>query len=252
MGEISADNTTLLHCYFSREFDNMEGDWDGENFEPKPVSVNKWEGEDEDDDVCDNWEDNDSEEKKDSEKQESSKIVNKKKDKPKDEKQKQHEEAEKLASKLPLTNEEKLAERQRKKNIQEMENLKCVFETFGVSEGEMRKEDFDKIRDEFSSKMPEFNKSLFFPTFAEDMIRNICCHLTSSDLKRLKITLDGLLQEKLKLEGLGQRAKKKPKSGKVQLRVEGGNVSKKSSLKSLYNDYGYNDYDDYDDFDNFM
>lgn len=244
----------------------MDEEWDADNFEPKeikaaPVGANKWEGEDEDEDVKDNWEDEEEEEeeKKDVEKQETLKPVLSKKPKKLAEKieekeQKLREEAERKAKarevKKEMTAEELLEEKLRQQKLQEESDLQVAIETFGVAEpsaatgidsmNPSTKEEFEDLQSAISKKIQPYSKSQHFPTFAEDLIRNICVNLTSQDLKKLKTTVENMFLEKSKVEK-GDKAKKNKGKGKVKLRVEGENA--------LVNEYSaYGDLDDYDDF----
>ncbi|XP_046398023.1 eukaryotic translation initiation factor 3 subunit J isoform X1 [Ischnura elegans] len=137
----------------------MDDEWDRDNFDPEPKvpsAVDKWEGEDEDDDVKDNWEDDEEEkeEKKDVEKQEddvTSKAVQVKKSKKTlSEKieEKERLAKEELAKKMQakknrvldddddeevkkeLTPEERQAEKLRRQKLQEEADLKLALETF--------------------------------------------------------------------------------------------------------------------------
>ncbi|KAJ9591801.1 hypothetical protein L9F63_001618 [Diploptera punctata] len=241
----------------------MDG-WDADNFQPKeivPVAANKWEGEDEDEDVKDNWEDEEEEEeKKDVEKQEPPKPLPTKKkktllaEKIEEREQKLREEAEKKvkareATKEELTPEEILEEKIRQQKLQEESDLQVALETFGVAEpgaatgidaiNPSTKEEFDELQSALTKKIQLYTKSPHFPGFAEDLIRNICVNLASQDLKKLKTTVENMFLEKTKVEK-GDKAKKNKGKGKAKLRVEGENA-----LVNEYSAYGDYDYDDF-------
>ncbi|XP_071446918.1 eukaryotic translation initiation factor 3 subunit J [Hetaerina americana] len=252
----------------------MDDEWD--NFEPEPkvpTAVDKWEGEDEDDDVKDNWEDEEEEkeEKKDVEKQDddlTTKAIQVKKSKKNlSEKieEKERLAKEELEKKLqakktivieddddevkPLTPEEKLAEKLHRQKLQEEADLRVAMETFGLS-GEAStgtglestpstEEEFNEYQALLIAKLDSLAKSAYFPDFAEEIVRNISVNLPLASLKKLKSVTEAICTEKLKLEK-GDKAKKKGK-GKAQLRLEGN--------ANLMNEYSaYKDLEDYDDF----
>lgn len=232
----------------------MDDEWDPDNFDPDDiktapsVGANKWEGEDEDEDVKDNWEDEEEEEKKDVEKQEPAKPTQPKKlKKIIEEKDRLHEEAER---KEQETEQELTPEEIQK--LQEESDLRVAMETFGVvsvaetstalgveTVNPNTREEFDELQAAISKKIQSFAKSPHFPAFAEELIRNICVNLTSQDLKKLKTTVENMFLEKSKAEK-GDKTKKNKGKGKVKLKVEGDHA--------LVNEYSYGDYDDYDDF----
>ncbi|GLV43439.1 eukaryotic translation initiation factor 3 subunit j [Carabus blaptoides fortunei] len=225
----------------------MEEEWDTDNFtltELVAVSVNKWEGEDEDDDVKDSWDVEEEEEKKDVEK-----IEQKTKQKPK------KSLADKIAEKERLKQEEferKMKEKEEEmtpeeKIRQEKESdlLVALETTFGDSGSGIdgmnptTKEEFTELAEALNKKMIILAKNIEFPTFAEDHIRNICASLSSADIKKLKTTIDNMYIEKQKAEK-GDKAKKNKGKGKAKLRLEGDNT-----FQTEYSTYGDYDYDDF-------
>ncbi|XP_017472475.1 PREDICTED: eukaryotic translation initiation factor 3 subunit J [Rhagoletis zephyria] len=236
----------------------MADDWEAAGDEeviirPKITNdVNKWEGEDDDEDVKDSWEDE--EEKKDEEKSESKTPVPTK-TKPnkalkaklsEQERLAEEEEEKRLAN---LTPEERLAEKLRLQKIQEESDLKSALETFGVSNlgggldafNPQTKEDFKEFGATLSWKLSQYKESPHFPQFVEDLVRSICVNLSASDIKKVKINVETLHTEKLKMEK--QNSKKPASKGKVKvtLRTETDDID-------VYQKYG-NDYsEDYDDF----
>lgn len=214
--------------------------------------VNKWEGEDDDEDVKDSWEDE--EEKKDEEKSETKTEVPKK-TKPNKALKAKLTEQERLAAEeeekrlANLTPEEKLAEKLRLKKIQEESDLKSALETFGVTEiangldafNPQTKEEFKEFGATLSWKLSHYKESPHFPQFVEDLVRSICVNLSAADIKKVKMNVESLHTEKLKMEK--QNAKKPANKGKnkVSLRTEADDIDG-------YQKYG-NDYaEDYDDF----
>lgn len=239
-------------------------EWDSDNFTVKhkpaapTLNRNKWEGEDEEEDVKDNWEEDEEEEKKDVEKQETVKAVQYKKpqknlqEKIAEKERLLREEAQRKAEAREALNKtlspaEILAEKKRQQKLQEEADLIVAMETFGASEpmastldamNPESKEDFDIFRDALVKKISVYNKSVFFTKFAEELVRNICVHLSSNDLKSLKNTIENMFLEKVKVEK-GDKTKKKGGKGKAKLKVEGENV-----LVDEYAAYGDFDYDD--------
>ncbi|KAK7864705.1 hypothetical protein R5R35_010959 [Gryllus longicercus] len=240
----------------------MDEEWDAEGKElptPAAVGANKWEGEDEEEEVKESWEDEEEEEeKKDVEKQEPPKATQLKKpkkiraEKIEEKERKLQEELERKAKlREQMTPAELQAEKLRQQQLQEEADLRVAMETFGTAESSgtgidamnpTTEEEFEELQKALSKKINLYNKSTHFPLFAEELIRNICVSLTSNDLKKLKTTVENMFLEKSKLEK-GDKAKKNKGKGKVKLRVEGENVTS----ATLVNDY-YNEYDDFDDF----
>lgn len=234
----------------------MDDDWetlaDKDNvvIPPKIPNVNKWEGEDEDEDVKDSWEDE--EEKKDEEKVKEE-VVQPAKTKPKEKEslQAKNNGDPKPKEEVELSPEERAAEKLRLQKIQQEEDLKAAMDTFGITEQPSgidgmhptSKTEFSEFAQAISNKVSVYKSSEEFPGFVEELLRSICVHLQSSDMKRVKLTLDNLYLEKQKMEK--EKTKKPSAKGKtkVKLRVE---EEKDVNVKTI-GDFGY-DYDDYDDF----
>ncbi|XP_026474071.1 eukaryotic translation initiation factor 3 subunit J-like [Ctenocephalides felis] len=235
----------------------MEDDW--ENIvTPKVPSIvpnnplNKWAGEDEDDEVKESWEDEE-EEKKDVEKNDSNKnepiktkpkkslaksVAEKEKLRLEEAERRQREEEENM------TPEEKREAELRRKKLQEEADLRLALETLGVapsidSINPNDKAGFEELADAINRKVSIYKSRDEFPAFVEDLFRNICVNLNSFDLKKLKLTIDNMYMEKQKAEK-GDKAKKSKGKGKAKLKMEGDNA--------IMNQYGAYDYDDYDDF----
>uniref|UniRef100_A0A6B2E7Q4 Eukaryotic translation initiation factor 3 subunit J n=1 Tax=Phlebotomus kandelakii TaxID=1109342 RepID=A0A6B2E7Q4_9DIPT len=238
----------------------MDDDWeqlaekiDNDPIPPKTPHVNKWEGEDEEEDVKDNWEDD--EEKKDEEKVEV-KVI---KTKPKKslaekiaEKERLHqEELEQLEmeKEKAMTPEELMAEKLRIEKAQKESDLKNAQELLGVTDrlaGEgidamvpTTKAEFTEYAEAISRKVSTFRSKDEFPGFVEDLVRNLCVLLTSNDLKKVKSTVDNLYTEKQKMER--EKSKKGKAKSRAKLRYDGDTQSK-------ITDYGYEEYDEFDDF----
>ncbi|XP_018321532.1 eukaryotic translation initiation factor 3 subunit J [Agrilus planipennis] len=231
-------------------------DWDDDNFEPQLTvpavpSANKWEGEDEDDDVKDNWEDED--EEKEKKEEEPAKVEEKPKLKKKklqdivaEKERLRKEEIEKRARQMQ-EEEEEISPEERLRRQKESDLIVALETTFGDSDKNSgsidsmfpnNKEEFDELSEALSKKLQPFSKNEEFPGFAENIIRNICATLTSNDLKKIKTTIDNLYLEKQKIEK-GDKIKKKSKV-KAKLRVDDNNLNQYSAY--------VDDYVDYDDF----
>ncbi|KRT78795.1 hypothetical protein AMK59_6661 [Oryctes borbonicus] len=223
--------------------------WDDDNFEPKEVApgilqTNKWEGEDEDDDVKDNWEDEDEEQKPEEPKvlvptKTKKKIGDIIAEKEKSKREEQEKRLKEFEESEELTPEERL-------RLQRESDLQAALETFGGSTtntgldsmNPVTKEEFEEFADALSNKVQPLSKNLEFPTFAEIIVRNICASMSSGDIKKIKNTIDNLYLEKQKIEK-GDKAKKSKGKGKAKLKID--------------NENQYSAYvDDYDDFNDFM
>jgi len=239
----------------------MDEEWDVDNVEGKfdlAMRSNKWEGEDEEEEVKDSWEDVE-EEKKDVEKPAEAPKV---KPKPKkalaerieEREKKAKEEAERKAKEMEesLTPEERRAELLRRQRLQEEADLRLAMETFGVTQNAESqnaesldtmmpdtKEEFERFATALSQKINQFNKHAEYPPFAEELIKCIALNLSSNYLKKVKTIVDNLLIEKQKMEK-GDKAKKNKGKGKAKLKIEGDNT-----LLSEYGDYVYDEFDDF-------
>ncbi|KAK2575429.1 hypothetical protein KPH14_008338 [Odynerus spinipes] len=229
----------------------MDDEWDVDNVEPKfdlAMRSNKWEGEDEEEEVKDSWEDVE-EEKKDVEKPAEAPKV---KPKPKkalaerieEREKKAREEAERKAKEKEetLTPEEKRAELLRRQRLQEEADLRLAMETFGVSEetssgldamNPNTKEEFEQFGAALMQKINQFKKHSEFPPFAEELIKSIALTLSSNSLKKVKTMMDNLLIEKQKMEK-GEKTKKNKGKGKAKLKIEGENTLLSDRLNTYW------------------
>ncbi|KAM3959265.1 LOW QUALITY PROTEIN: eukaryotic translation initiation factor 3 subunit j [Aphomia sociella] len=236
----------------------MDVSWDADNFEPKLpttlTSSNKWEGEDEEDNVKESWEDE--EEEKDEEKKnfrQPPKPKKKIQDKIAEKERLEREKLERLNAEKPeeLTPEQKIAEKLRQQKLQEESDLRLAMETFGVTDGGSGKIDsfnptskaeFTEFADMLTKKITFYKNKEEFPGFAEELFRNIIVQMPSADIKRIKLSVDNLYIEKQKAEK-NEKSKKPTKGkGKAKLKMEGDNAH-----LNQYDTYGNFD-DDYDDF----
>ncbi|KAM4744699.1 eukaryotic translation initiation factor 3 subunit J-B [Anableps anableps] len=204
-------------------------DWDADNFEPeepikKAAVLDKWEGEDEDEDVKDNWDDEDEEEEKKVEvKKTETKVSEKKrltekiKEKENQLRKKQQELKKEMEEKPEeLTPEEQLAEKLRVKKLQEDADLELAKDAFGVSTitgidamCPSSKEEFTEFEKLLKEKITQFEKSVHYSSFLDSLFRELCISLEVDDLKKISSSLSVLLSEKQKQEKQNKGKKKK-------------------------------------------
>ncbi|XP_045215835.2 eukaryotic translation initiation factor 3 subunit J-B-like [Mercenaria mercenaria] len=225
-------------------------EWDADDFEPAAPIVgktDKWEGEDEGDDVKDSWDAEDDEEKK-AEEDTGVKAVQRKKKKPlaeriaeKEAARIAKEQAEKEENR-ELTKEEKQAEAERLKKIQEESDLKLAKEAFGVDATGLdamfpvTEEEFDKFRDALKLKISRFNSSKHYGTFIEKLMQDLIMDINIDDLKRISASTSSFFHEKQRIQKEQEKKKKKKSKGIV-----------KTERDSDFNDIaaaGRGDYDD--------
>ncbi|KAJ1179182.1 hypothetical protein NDU88_004418 [Pleurodeles waltl] len=228
--------------------------WDADEFEPVPevsgvatgpVVADRWAGEDEEEEVKDNWDDEEEEGAEDSKKEaektdakvsEKKKLQEKIKEKESKLKKKQ-EEMQKLEEPKPeLTPEEQVAEKLRLKKLQEESDLELAKEAFGdcaVSGidaiNPTSKEDFAEFGRLLKEKITHYEKSLHYTNFLETLLRDVCISLEVEDLKKISNSLTVLYSEKQKQEK--NKAKKKKKGV-----LPGGGF--KANMKDDLADYG--------------
>jgi len=238
-------------------------DWDADDFDPDaglaaPKASDKWEGEDEDDDIKDAWDAESDEDKSEkSEGSESTKVVKVKKKKTLAQKIAEKEEAAALARQERLAKEEeekalntpegKLAEKLRLQRMQEEGDLKLAAEMLGAglstggggvidNANPASKEDFEKLSKAITDKLSEFESSEHYQDFIESLVKNLCPSLTTITLKKCKTHAEAFHSAKLKEERAATaKSKKAGKSGpKLKMDSEISNY-----------DGGYNDMDDF-------
>ncbi|XP_069799511.1 eukaryotic translation initiation factor 3 subunit J isoform X2 [Dendropsophus ebraccatus] len=242
--------------------------WEVDDFEPEepvvkagPITVkDRWEGEDEEEDVKDNWDDEEDAENKQEPQKTEQKVPEKKKlqEKIKEKEQMSKKKQEELKKRLEepeepveLSPEEQLAEKLRLKKLQEDADLELAKEAFGVvsvngidAMNPSSRDDFTEFGKLLKEKITQYEKSLFYPTFLETLVRDICISLELDDLKKISNSLTVLCSEKQKQEK--QNKAKKKKKGVVP----GGGL--KANMKSDLADYGGID-DEYGrEFEDFM
>uniref|UniRef100_H0VLC3 Eukaryotic translation initiation factor 3 subunit J n=2 Tax=Cavia porcellus TaxID=10141 RepID=H0VLC3_CAVPO len=220
----------------------------------------RWEGEDEDEDVKDNWDDDDDEKKEEVEVKPEVKISEKKKiaEKIKEKERQQKKRQEEIKKRLEepeepkvLTPEEQLADKLRLKKLQEESDLELAKETFGVNNtvygidamNPSSRDDFTEFGKLLKDKITQYEKSLYYASFLEALVRDVCISLEIDDLKKITNSLTVLCSEKQKQEKQS-KAKKKKKGV-----VPGGGL--KATMKDDLADYGGYDggyVQDYEDF----
>ncbi|MBN3306612.1 EIF3J factor, partial [Amia calva] len=238
--------------------------WDADNFEEQdePIKkvpvLDKWEGEDEEEDVKDNWDDDEDEEKKAEEKKTDVKVSDKKKliEKIKEKETRQRKKQEEIKKRLEeseaeLTVEQQMAEKLRVKQLQEEADLELAKEAFGVNNvtgidamNPSSKDDFTEFEKLLKEKISQYEKSVHYSSFLESLFRDLCISLEVEDMKKISTSLTVLLTEKQKQEKQNKAKKKKSKGV-----LPGGGL--KAKLKDDLADYG--EYDggyaqDYEDF----
>lgn len=231
-----------------------DADWDNDDFEPRnfrTVVSDKWEGEDEDDEVKESWEDDDEEKEKPVETTTDVKAYQKKKKRPiaeiiaeKEAQSKELAEAkekEKEELKRVKTPVDQAAEKLRQKQLQEESDLKLAKEAFGLSdsnEGVIDKmspegeEDFLKFEQALKDKITTFEKSPHYAAFLDKLFTDLVINVESEEVRKLSATLNSMYHEKLRQQKEGE--KKKKKKNKASLKVTRNN--------DLTDDLGYDDF----------
>lgn len=241
----------------------MEEDWEQHAEEEEEVPVpakkpdaNKWDGEDEEEEVKDSWEDEDElEEKKDQEKVETPKAKPKKTLQQKifeKEKQKQDEAERRRLEKEAetMTPEQKLAEKLRLQKLQEESDLKNALDTFGVTtlaggiDGMTpnTKEEFVELADAIVKKLSNYRSDIEYTNFLEDLVTKLFAGQPSHNIRKVKGVLDNLYLEKQKLEKGDKPKKSKGGKVKARLKLDGENTNLEEYPAK------YDDFDEYDDF----
>ncbi|XP_071502934.1 eukaryotic translation initiation factor 3 subunit J-like [Diadema antillarum] len=244
-------------------------DWDDDDFDPeagfqKPAAAmtDKWEGEDEDEDVKDDWAASDDDEKE--EKSEGSGgapvggtafQVKKKKNKLEEALKKKEEKRKKTTDtpdeeKVELTPEEQMAERLRQQKLVEEADFELAKEAFGVTDAAKvsldsmnptTEEEFAEFGKLLKEKLGKLESSEHYVSLLEDVFQSCCISLEAEQVKKLGSSLTAIGNEKTK----AQKALKgkKAKSKKAVLAGSG-----KSAKKDEFDvDYGY-DGNEFDDF----
>ncbi|XP_056268867.1 eukaryotic translation initiation factor 3 subunit J-B [Pseudoliparis swirei] len=207
-------------------------DWDAETYQPeepnkKAASMDKWEGEDDEDDVKDNWDDEDEEKKAALKKKametkvfERKKLSEKIKEKENQLRKQEELKKKELEEDEELTPEEELAEKIRVKKLQEDADLELAKDAFGVGSSSnsvagidamspSSKEDFTEFENLLKEKISQFEKSVHYSSFLDSLFRELCISLEVEELKKVSNSLTALLSEKQKQEKQNKGKKKK-------------------------------------------
>jgi len=241
-----------------------DADWDADDYEPPKASTNpkiadRWDGEDEDDDVKDSW-DKDSEEEDSKGSEGSVKAVQRKKKKKladilaekEASKLSELEEKERIKAEEEAANtpEGKLAQKLKQKQQDEKESLELAMDMMGVSGSSgsgidamvpNSKEDFEKLQKAIVEKVASCSSSSHYQDFVENLIKDLSLDQPAANLKKLKIHIETLHSTKLKEE--------KASKGKKPGSKARGTV-KMDLSKDIFGASGAGGYDD--DFDDFM
>ncbi|KPP57467.1 eukaryotic translation initiation factor 3 subunit J-A-like, partial [Scleropages formosus] len=225
-----------------------------DNFEPdepiqKAAALDRWEGEDEEEDVKENWDDEDEDEKAEMKKQEvkipeKKKLSEKIKAKESIQMKKQDEMKETVAQSKQdqeLTPDEELAEKVRVRKLQEEADLELAQEAFGITNNvtgidamnPSSKDDFTEFQKLLKDKISSYEKSVHYSSFLESLFRDLCLSLEVEDLKKIS-------------NSLTQNKAKKKKKGVLP----GGGL--KATLKDDLEAYGDFDGGYVQDFEDFM
>lgn len=225
---------------------------------PTILTINKWVGEDEEENVKDNWEDDDEDKKKEEQPKKQSAQSKKPKSRleEKIEERERREIARKAKSKnleldddvdfKDMTPEQIQAEKLRRQKIMEEADLEVAKEMLGLSDDEnvdklnpQTKEEFMAFKDALCRKILSYKKSDHFANFIEELFRDLSANCSAAELKKFKLNMDNMFNEKMRVEKSEKGKKSKAKS-KAKLRVEGDNM--------VYDEYSAYTIDDYDDF----
>lgn len=130
-----------------------------------------------------------------------------------------------------MTPEEKLAEKLRLQKIQEESDLRAAMDTFGVTADKCgfdainptNRAELSELSEAISKKVNLYTKVDDFPGFLEELVRSVCANCSSSDLQKIKRTIDNLYTEKQKIEKEKNKKGGKGKT-KAKLRMEEDNV----------------------------
>lgn len=214
-------------------------EWDKSKF-PNVARADKWEGEDEEDDIKDNWDD---------EEEEAEKIAKENAVQPvvaKPQKNVKKKQLTKIKEKEIQEEERELTEEE-KQRLQEESDLMLAKEAFGDDNDSKNgaslsdislstKDDFDAFKRALVTKLVAVEKSAHYVAFLETLFRELCASLEADDIKRISGSLSALFNEKIKAQKAGTKPKKKGKG--FSLKVERNEVDFDTG----------NDGGDYDDF----
>ncbi len=200
----------------------------------------KWEGEDDEDDIKDAWDaDSDKEGGEEGDPDAPKAIQRKKKKKLADilaekeaakaaemEARKKEDDA-MLAS---MTPEAKLAEKLRLQKIEENANLQLAKDMMGLktegvdAQNPVTKEEFQEFERALTEKITGQASSKHYPDLIEGLVKNISLDLNASTIKKIKLNLDALHSTKLKEEKAAKAKAAKSKKVGGSLRMDTNKV----------------------------
>lgn len=229
-------------------------DWDDEEFEPATAAADaatgapktdKWEGEDEEDDVRDAWDvssdDEDSQKSKDGEP-----VVQKKKKKKLADiiAEKEEARAKKMAEDayeteeklLNDTPEARLAEKLRQQKMAEDGDFELARELLGTKDSTpvsqegtldamspVSKDEFEEFQKAISEKIASFENSEHYPEFVENLVKSMCMTLSTITLKKIKTDVEAFHSAKLKEDKAAKAGKKPPNTKRNVIKMERDN-----------------------------
>jgi len=200
--------------------------WDADDYEPpaagqsKAKANDKWDGEDEEDDVKDAWDaDSEEEKSKAEEKPAAPKAASSKKKKLRDKialKEAAMQDDEDDSHKSP---EEKLAEKLRLQKMEENAQFALTRDMLGLKTGSIdsmvpeTKEDFENFAKAISEKIRIFSNSDHYNDLLEMVTKDLALEMTVPTLKKVKIHVEGLHSTRLKEEKANKNKKVKGSKG---------------------------------------
>jgi len=242
------------------------GDWDDDEFEVDNAKAgprtDKWDGEDEDDDIKDAWDaesDEEGKEKKPVDENASVGKVQKKKKKKlaeiiaeKEEARLREMEEEKMMREeenQSNTQEGILAEKLRRQKIVEDGDFELTREllggeessgTGGINFNPDSEAGFEELRTILMEKFNNIENSEHYQDFATLLMKDMCMGLPVASLKKVKADCEGFISVKLKDEKAARAKKAKVGTAKATIKMETDR-----SMFSRGMDEGYNDMDDF-------
>ncbi|KAF7726478.1 Translation initiation factor 3 subunit J component [Apophysomyces ossiformis] len=237
-------------------------DWEDEiEVEVAIPKKQKWDDEDAEDDVKDDWEQSDSEEEKKPAAAPPARkrvpLAQKIAEKNAAEEQRKKEAAEKkaaLAKAMEEETEEDAFERKQRMRQLELEadlnNATDLFAGVSVSKDgndtpieqvkPKTRVEFESYQKRLAEMITAHSKSINYPSFIEKLVRELAAPMKDMDVRKAASTLTALANDK---QRQAKEATKSKKKGKPQLAGAG-----KTAVREDVNDYA----DSYDDFDDFM
>lgn len=199
----------------------------------KLVSINKWQEEDDGDDVKDNWEDED-------EPEPAPKPVEPKKPSAKGKgKPVKANDAASSSNVDPITGKPLTVQEKRllEEKLQKESDFKLTKQMLGMEDKDIElefqlntKEDFDKFHKNLVHKLWCYDKSPHYYLLLDKLFRDLCVPLETDELKNLSSALNALFNEKVKVS----KAKPKKKATKgLALKIERNNMDRNDYVDEL-------------------